>query len=448
MKTAKRMTKKELINEPRKLRLILAEKRAGSAASSEKKARETKNHFQRVVHELEVHQIEEEGLISANTFAENMLQTANVMVIGLDVNGCVNRMNQTAEKITGYTQAELKGKNWFETLVPKDKYPHVWEEFNRLIAGGTPRTFENPILTKSGEERFILWQNNEVKVKGRIVGTISYGNDVTDRKRMEEALRESERRFRNLSIDQERQLILSDRLISFGEVTASLAHEFNNPLGIVIGFAQDLLTEVDPEDPRYQSVKVIEEEARRCKKVMQDLMDFGRPTPPQHTQTDPSALVRKSVNLISRRLYEVGIKSVIKVPGGLPKIWADPQQLGQVLVNLFFNAIESMPHGGTLTVGIAAQPPSMADRSVNDPAPSDDVIITVADTGHGIEPENMSKIFLPFFTTRSKKGMGLGLSICKGIIEAHNGKISVESTPGRGTRFCIYLPADPRRGTR
>jgi signal transduction histidine kinase len=265
---------------------------------------------------------------------------------------------------------------------------------------------------------------------------------------MEEALRESERRFRNLSIDQERQLILSDRLISFGEMTASLAHEINNPLGIVIGFAQDLLTEVDPEDPRYQSLKVIEEEARRCKKVMQDLMDFGRPTPPQHTQTDPSALVRKSVELISPRLFKAGIRPVIEDSGGLPKIWVDPHQLGQVLVNLFFNAIEAMPNGGTLTVGIAAHPPSMADRSVNDPAPSDDVIITVADTGHGIEPENMPKIFLPFFTTKSKKGMGLGLSICKGIIEAHNGKISVESTPGRGTRFCLHLPADPRRRTR
>ncbi|HET6466377.1 MAG TPA: PAS domain S-box protein [Nitrospiria bacterium] len=389
-----------------------------------------------------------DALRSAKAEAENLVQTANVMVIGLDANGCVNRMNKAAEKITGYTQTELVGKNWFETLVPKDKYPHVWEEFNRLISGGVPKTFENPILTKSGEERFILWQNNEVKADGRIVGTVSYGNDVTERKRMEEALRESERRFRNLSIDQERQLILSDRLISFGEMTASLAHEFNNPLGIVIGFAQDLLTEVDPSDPRYQSVRIIEEEARRCKKIMQDLLDFGRQEAPQHSQIDPMELVRKSLELISHRLFKAGIRSVIEDSAGLPKIWADPHQLGQVLVNLFFNAIEAMPNGGTLTVGIAARPPSIADRSVNDPDSNDDVIITVADTGRGIEPNNLSKVFLPFFTTRNKKGMGLGLSICKSIIEAHNGKISVESLPGRGTTFFLYLRADPRRHTR
>jgi len=139
---------------------------------------------------------------------------------------------------------------------------------------------------------------------------------------------------------------------------------------------------------------------------------------------------------------------VIEDSGGLPKIWADPHQLGQVLVNLFFNAIEAMPNGGTLTVGIAARPPSIADRSVNDPDSNDDVIITVADTGRGIEPNNLSKVFLPFFTTRNKKGMGLGLSICKSIIEAHNGKISVESLPGRGTTFFLYLRADPRRHTR
>ncbi|MBI3802138.1 MAG: EAL domain-containing protein [Nitrospirae bacterium] len=137
----------------------------------------------------------EEALRNAKEFSENLIQTANVMILSLDPNGNIEIFNQTAEKITGYTLAELKGKNWFELLVPKDRYPYVWEEFNRLVAGGLPKTFENPILTKNGEERYIIWQNNQVEIDGKIVSTISFGNDITDRKQAEEALRKSDERF-------------------------------------------------------------------------------------------------------------------------------------------------------------------------------------------------------------------------------------------------------------
>jgi PAS domain S-box-containing protein len=140
----------------------------------------------------------EQALRDAKAFSENLIQTANVMVVGLDTSGCVSLMNRTSEKITGYTQAEMKGKNWFEILVPKEKYPEVWEEFNRLTAGGVPKTFENPILTKSGEERHIVWQNNEIRMGEKIVGTISFGNDITERKQAEEQLRDSESKLRKI----------------------------------------------------------------------------------------------------------------------------------------------------------------------------------------------------------------------------------------------------------
>ncbi len=135
------------------------------------------------------------SLKSAKEYAETLIQTANTMIVGLDKHGTISIFNEAAEEITGYTAAELAGRNWFEVIVPRERYPGVWEEFNRLLAGGLPEHFENPILTKTGEERYIVWKNSEIRVDGQHDGTISYGMDITERKRAEEALRESESKF-------------------------------------------------------------------------------------------------------------------------------------------------------------------------------------------------------------------------------------------------------------
>ena len=258
-------------------------------------------------------------------------------------------------------------------------------------------------------------------------------HDVTEHKRAEDALRESEERFRQESQELEQQLIASGRLVSLGEITASMAHEFNNPLGIVMGFVEDILSTMDTADPNYRSLKIIDEESRRCKKIIGDLMEYARPKSMDLCLTDLGAVIDKTLQLVENRLYKQKVALEKNVSAGLPRINADPQQLEQVLVNLYFNAIDAMPNGGKLIV----------EASVNSTAGNGSmVIISVKDTGFGIEEKHRPRIFQPFFTAKKRTGLGLGLPICERIVKNHGGRIEVESRPGDGTTFKIYLSAN------
>jgi PAS domain S-box-containing protein len=149
------------------------------------------NRFVVVVRDISERKRAEEALRDAKDYSENLIKTANTMVVGMDLGGNITVFNQAAEAITGYARSELQNRNWFEVITPKDRYPQVWAIFEKLTGGGLPKYFENLILTKTGEERYIVWQNNVVFEKGRIAGTISFGMDITERKQAEEKLRES-----------------------------------------------------------------------------------------------------------------------------------------------------------------------------------------------------------------------------------------------------------------
>jgi PAS domain S-box-containing protein len=209
----------------------------------------------------------EEALRDAKEFSENLIRTANVIVLGLDTGGNVKLFNEAAEEITGYTFEELRGKNW-SILVPRDRFPHVWGEFDRLMDGTAGPTFENPIITKTGEERYIAWRNSVVKVNDRVVATISFGNDITKRRRAEEALRRSEESYR-LFVSQSSEGIFREEMdapvsidLPENELIHHILHdsymaECNDAMARMYGltsgqeFIGKRLTEMlPPEDPR------------------------------------------------------------------------------------------------------------------------------------------------------------------------------------------------------
>jgi signal transduction histidine kinase len=247
---------------------------------------------------------------------------------------------------------------------------------------------------------------------------------------IEQEVRKSRELLQQQANELEEQLIASGRLVSLGEVTASMAHEFNNPLGIILGFVQDMLNSTESDDRDYRALQIINEEAERCRRIVQRLMDLSRPQPTELSPTKLDDVIMRTVSLVESRLYKQKIDLETALQPDLPKVLADYQQIEQVLVNLVFNAIDAMPDGGKLT--IAAQTARRNGRS--------SMMLSVSDTGVGIDNESMSKIFLPFYTAGKKRGLGLGLSICERIVKNHRGRIEVDSCVGEGTTFKFYLP--------
>lgn len=224
------------------------------------------------------------------------------------------------------------------------------------------------------------------------------------------------------------QLRHADRLATIGQLAAGVAHELNEPLGSILGFAQ-LTKKCDGlPDQAHQDIERIEKASLHAREVVRKLMLFARQMPPQKAEVDANQLVEEGLYFLESRCAKEGIKLVRSLGSSLPTITADRSQVHQVLVNLVVNAIQAMPGGGTLTVGTRAEG-------------EDQVSITVEDTGAGMSEEVLEQIFVPFFTTKDvTEGTGLGLAVVHGIVSSHGGTIRVESEVGRGSRFEIRLP--------
>ena len=223
------------------------------------------------------------------------------------------------------------------------------------------------------------------------------------------------------------QLVQASKLGAVGELAAIVAHEVNNPLTGILGFAELLLTELPEGDPRREEVAVIRTEAVRARTIIKALLEFARPRPPQRIPTDLNELARTTLDLQRSRAQKARVE-VIEEYADLPLLQVDGDALKQVLLNLLNNSIQAMPHGGQLRVATRAE--------------GDDVAFVVADTGVGIDAETRNRIFTPFFSTRagSAGGTGLGLSVSMQIVEGHHGTIEVESEPGKGAAFTVRLP--------
>ena len=246
------------------------------------------------------------------------------------------------------------------------------------------------------------------------------------------ALEEHNRSLEGLVRERTERLMQSEKVAAMGSLLAGVAHELNNPLTVLSGQAQLLLGQAESAFTRRAAS--IQRAADRCVRIVRNFLALARQQPPERSEVSLKQVVEGAVELLAYELRTEGVAVVIDVPEGLPRLWADAHQLHQVLVNMLANAQHAMRR--------QEAPRRLAVR-VRQTGPR--VRLEIADSGRGIPPEALAHIFEPFFTTKAAgEGTGLGLSLCRSIVEDHGGTITVESVPGRGTTFGIELPVTAR----
>jgi two-component system sensor histidine kinase HydH len=245
------------------------------------------------------------------------------------------------------------------------------------------------------------------------------------------------RRYLWLQAESARQ----ERLAALGGMAAVLAHEIRNPLGAIKGLAQFLGEKQAGDATQAEMTRTIAGEATRLERLVNDLLTYARPRPPDRHPLDLGATLREVEALAQAPAEAAGVKVRVEAAEGLPPVLADRDQVQQLFGNLALNAIQAMPAGGTLTLSVRATGAGGGDAAQESAGPMDGVTIRVEDTGSGIPAEDLPRVFEPFYTTRSK-GTGLGLAICRQIVEAHGGIIRVARTGPEGTVFEVRLPRE------
>lgn len=503
----------------------------------------------------------EEGKGRERELAQGYLDIAGVMIVVLDKDARVTLINKKGREVLGYSEADIIGKDWISSFVPERSRQEIRAVFRSLMNGDYEFAgyYENAVLTADGHERIILWHNTVLKEDGRPTGTLSSGEDITERKYAENALRQSEARYRlvhdtafdaiitadatdtiidvNSTAERifgyqreeiigmkvtclmpepyrkrhskalgrfldtgvtsaqgrileleglrkngevfpieialgsfscaggknftgtirditerkraerekefaQRRLNQAAKMEAIGRFAGGIAHDFNNILTSIEGNAELAFETMPESDPLKKRIEGIMLSAASASRLVKQLMIFAKGHAEEKRPIDINTAVTEILGMVTR-LIGSGIEVVTEFEKRPYSITADASSIGQVLMNLAGNARDAMAGGGMLTIKTENTSVSFAQSaSIPGAHPCEAVRLSISDTGIGMDKDLVEQIFEPFFTTKEEgKGFGFGLSMVYGIIKDHGGWITVESSPGKGTTFSIYLPA-------
>ena len=350
----------------------------------------------------------------------NLVETAPDIIYSKSISdGSVISLNPAFEAVMGWKRSDWIGRN-FDKLTHPDDLALSVETTNLIAHGKTPPSYALRLLTKSGEYVVGEFTSAPQFDKGAVVAEFGIVRDITERKKAE--------------IEKEsltRQLLQSEKMAAVGQLAGGVAHEINNPLGVILGFAQSLLHRLKEDDPILMPLQSIEREAKRCKYLVQDLLTFSRVGKPDKEKCDINDVVKSSLTIVEAQTKVRSVELIKEFGANISETLLSRNQIQQVIVNLCNNAIDAIPEQGKLTVRTLASKLGGKDY----------VELQVQDTGTGIPKDIQAKIFEPFFTTKEVgKGTGLGLSLVYEIIQKHQGKIELESEIGKGSVFKVLLP--------
>jgi two-component system NtrC family sensor kinase len=362
-----------------------------------------------------------EALRESQEFSSSLLENSPNPICVVNPDTSVKYVNPAFEKLTGFTLAEITGREAPYPWWLKEQWKEMAPSFkNAMVTGG--RKSEKVFQKKDGERFFVVLNSAPIVHEGKLLYFLISWLDITERKRAEEERSELEQKAH-----------LASRLASVGEMASGIAHEINNPLTAVIGFAQ-LLMDTDLPEEVKEDIGVIHKEAQRAAGVARNLLTFARKHIPTKQPTNLNTIIDGVLKL---RAYEQSVSNIkvnTRFAPSLPEVMADYSQMQQVFINIILNAESAMlesGNGGTLNI---------TTRKVDNL-----VRASFTDSGPGIAKENLNRIFDPFFTTKEVgKGTGLGLSVCHGIVAEHGGRIYARSKLGKGATFIVELPINAR----
>jgi PAS domain S-box-containing protein len=340
-------------------------------------------------------------------------------------------VNEAYCRYFGKSREELLGAS-FLALIPEAARPAAKAHIESLIVNPRLVVDEHEVLAAGGDLRWQRWTDQAIfDTTGRLVEFQSTGLDITERKQAEEQLKESEARLRLL----QSELAHINQTITMGEMAASIAHEVNQPLGAIVGNADICLRWLASATPDLDQVrdalKDIIKDGRRASKVIARIRALVKNEALQKTKFNINEVVHEAIALISHEMQRKHVLLRTELAADLPLVFGDRVQLGQVLLNLIMNGIEAMS-------GVKERDPKLIIRSSRDAG--DKVLIAVQDCGIGISLQEARQVFAAFYTTK-QGGMGMGLAICRSIIETHGGRLWTVANSGPGATFQFTLLA-------
>jgi two-component system NtrC family sensor kinase len=372
----------------------------------------------------------ERELSGIKVFMEKFVQSSMSGIVAADRRGRILLMNPAAEELTGYSFQEVRNRITVRNLYPPGQAKETMEKLRSEAFGGKGKLqcSRTILVNNQGEEIPVELTATIIYEGKKEVATMGIFNDLREKLAQEEKIKEVLLRAAQ-----------AEKMASLGQLAAGVAHEINNPLTGILLYGGLLLEDLGNDDPKYQDMQSIIEDANQCRNIVKSLLAYSRQTGANKETIDLNYLVEQSLSLIRDQSLFINIEVVKELSDEKMLIRVDRSQLNQVIINLVINAIDAMMRKGILTLRTYYD--KGKKRGLGKKGAIGFAYLEVSDTGCGITGENLPRIFDPFFTTKDLgKGTGLGLSTAYGIVHENGGSIWVKETGQAGTTFILELP--------